>query len=494
MARLACANILALPLQILLRGHPDWADAPMAVLDRDHPGGRVLYVSRRARAARVRPGMRYAAALSLAPDLRAAPVEAHEIEQAVQKLVEVLRGLTPSVEPHPMRPGIFWLDAAGLGRIHRTDREWGAAVLRAIDAAGFRAVFVLGYTRFGTWAISGVVRGLQIIPSLDEERTRLGAVPVDRIGLPAEAVDTLHRFGVRTVAGFVDLTAADVASRLGHDAARLHALATSADALPVQATLDAEPIGDLRILDRPVSDAAGLLFLIRERLVELVATAEQRSARTQSIELKFRLDDRRNTHFTVSPATPSNDDEVLCDLISLRLSTLPLSAGVVEIGLELRVVPVEHGQVLLSLERPRRDFDAASRALARLRAELGENAVGVLRLSDGHLPEARWKWVPSVTVRPPRVAAAPSPMLTRRVLLKPRPLAPRERHEPDGWLVAGLEAGPVVRQSGPYIVAGGWWNREIHREYHYVETRRGDLLWVYWDRRRRVWFLHGTVE
>ena len=55
----------------------------------------------------------------------------------------------------------------------------------------------------------------------------------------------------------------------------------------------------------------------------------------------------------------------------------------------------------------------------------------------------------------------------------------------------GLEHGSVTRLAGPYIVSGGWWASEVHREYHYAETRRGECLWVYYDRHRRRWFLHG---
>jgi protein ImuB len=47
---------------------------------------------------------------------------------------------------------------------------------------------------------------------------------------------------------------------------------------------------------------------------------------------------------------------------------------------------------------------------------------------------------------------------------------------------------------GPYIVSGGWWNRSIHREYHFAETQKGELLWIFYDRSRRRWFLQGNVE
>jgi protein ImuB len=53
---------------------------------------------------------------------------------------------------------------------------------------------------------------------------------------------------------------------------------------------------------------------------------------------------------------------------------------------------------------------------------------------------------------------------------------------------------PVIRVTGPYLVSGGWWHREVTREYHFAETKDGQILWIYYDRRRRRWFVQGTVE
>jgi hypothetical protein len=61
-------------------------------------------------------------------------------------------------------------------------------------------------------------------------------------------------------------------------------------------------------------------------------------------------------------------------------------------------------------------------------------------------------------------------------------------------VLGGNVHGRVDHMTGPYIVSGGWWNREVHREYHYARTEDGEILWVYYDRRRRRWFLTGKVE
>ena len=117
------------------------------------------------------------------------------------------------------------------------------------------------------------------------------------------------------------------------------------------------------------------------------------------------------------------------------------------------------------------------------------------RLNEGHLPEANFTWEPLEGTVLPKPQNVKLRTAVRRILTTPIPL-PREPRNlrSEGWLVRGREDGLVTRLHGPYIVSGGWWMRETHREYYFAETRRGDLLWVYYDPGRRRWLLHGQVE
>ena len=145
----------------------------------------------------------------------------------------------------------------------------------------------------------------------------------------------------------------------------------------------------------------------------------------------------------------------------------------------------------------RRDLDAGARALARLRAEFGESAVAHARLREGHLPEAGFTWEPIERLRAPQARRVRVRTLVRRMHAPPLSLPPLPASERnDAWLDRGSadDYGRVVRFVGPYIVSGGWWVTAIHREYHFIETAHGDLLWAYYDRRRRKWLLQGTVE
>lgn len=83
--------------------------------------------------------------------------------------------------------------------------------------------------------------------------------------------------------------------------------------------------------------------------------------------------------------------------------------------------------------------------------------------------------------------------MVRRYFHPPIPLPMRSKHEPDGWILDFAD-GPVEEVLGPHVLHGGWWLREVRRDYYYARTRNGRWLWVYHDRRRRRWFLQGEVE
>ena len=107
--------------------------------------------------------------------------------------------------------------------------------------------------------------------------------------------------------------------------------------------------------------------------------------------------------------------------------------------------------------------------------------------------EARFSWEPLPKLESAQPRAVIVPPLVRRIRPKPLEL-PGPRHEPDGWLIMGPGEGPVDEITGPHVVAGGWWMRALERAYYFVRTRSGRLLWIFDDRRRRRWFLHGEVE
>ncbi|HOX25716.1 MAG TPA: DNA polymerase Y family protein [Candidatus Krumholzibacteria bacterium] len=486
-ARIACVDLPAWPLQLLLRRHPDWREGPAAVVAEDSPQAPLVWVNGAARRRGILPGLRYAAALSLAHDLRAGTVAARELAAAGERLHRHLRRYSPRVEAAGHEPGVFWLDAQGLDRLYGSPGAWAGRLHSSLVRADLAASVAVGFTRFGSYGLARTCRGVTVAATARDELAVLRRVPLVRLQLEPRLRDHLARLGVRTVGALCDLPEQGVGARFGAAAVELHRLARGAAFAPLQASCPVEPERAEEVLDEPESDAWRLLFLVKRALHPLLDRLADRLRAVTAAHLELWLADRAGTRLreTLRPAAPTLDAVLLLELIRLRLERLALTAGVERVVLALDDTAATAECLDLFAQQRRRDPAAAARALARVRAELGDAAVVRAELGSGHLPEARVRWAPldAPPAAPPAAALPPleigPPPLVRRLLARPRPVpAPR----------------PEFVCAGPFHLSGGWWRGEIRRAYCFVKVGGRELRWVFRDRRRRRWLLQGRVE
>ena len=509
MDRMACVDVPALPLQLLMRRHPGWAAQPAAVVDRDRPQGVIRWVNEAARRAGVLPGMSYAAGLSLAGALRAAEMPPGDVEAGVAAIAGLLRRFTPGIEPSGAHPGVFWLDASGLQPLFASLMDWARGVRAHLRAAGFRGRVVVGFTRFGTYALAraggeadrrGPDRGVAVLGDAAAERQAASRVPLRRLDVDPALCDALDKLGVRTLGAFLRLPAAGIRRRFGREAHRLHRQAAGDLIVPFQPAPAVEPLARHLDLDAPETDVQRLLFRVKQALDPLLGVMAARQEALAGLELRLRLDapaaaPRDERVERIRPAAPTLDVRQVLNLVHLRVEGLTLSAGVIEIDLTVSPARATREQLRLFQEETRRDLRAADRAVARIRAEFGDGAVVRAVLADGHLPEAAFAWLPLDRVVRPVPASAPAVVrpLVRRLFVAPRRVrSPRQRELNDR--VSRDLHGQAAGMCGPYVVSGGWWRTPIHREYYFAGAGGRAWSWIYYDRRRRAWFLQGAVE
>ena len=498
--KVACLDLPALPLQLVWREQPEMRAHPVVVIDEDRPQGSVLWACERARKTGVLVGQRYAHALSLCGALRARVVPPEQITNATDELRVALHALSPRVEPG--EPGTFWLDGDGLDRLF-PHAAWGATIARTVSELGLAGAVVVGFSRFATYAIARATRhGVTVLRSDADERAAAARVPLARLDIAPALRDALGRLGVTTIGQLVRLPGGGILERFGNDAHRLYQLAAGERWDPLVPVAPPEAPDERVLLDDEEHDIERLMFFIKspiDRLLDrLAARGRALAALHVELSLKHAVGDIELRAECIKPAAPTLDARVLVRLVHLRLTGMPPAAPVDAVRVWADDIAASREQLALFASKPRRDLRAADEALARVRAELGDDAVVRAVLRDGHLPEASFGWERLVHV----VAAQPQSgdekqvrPLVRRLFVRPQMLPPQARQvRDDGWLLSGLEHGAVVRIVGPYIVSGGWWAHELHREYHFAELKRGDCLWVYYDRNRRRWFWHGAVE
>jgi protein ImuB len=506
MGRLACVDVPALPLQLVSRRHPEWLGFPVAAVAEESLQARLLWVNEQARQLRILPGERYATALSLSGELRVEVVRSDEIRAAVRQIVDRLRDFSPKVEPCADEAGVFWLDGNGLKRLFRSATAWGRAVQDGLHELGFSARVVVGFTRYGTYAIarSHTAEAAEplVVESLAEEERAARTARLDRLGLPPEQRDDLTKLGVVTLGDFLALPAGGLRERFDEPAGRVHDLASGTAWTPFQPVSPAERLVAGIDLDFADDDLPRLLFLLKQLLDPLLARLAARREGARELSLRLGLDPPATRHEVIRPAQPAQAAQPILELVRLRLeSALPGKVKAMEA--ELIGAPLNREQTQLFTHTQRRDLDAANRALARLRAEFGPAAVARARMCEGHLPEAAFLWEPLERLEEERETTGTtgpmewggaSPLLIRRIFERPVAL-PAEGQIPEGnlrWVRNADER--IVDGAGPYVISGGWWIQSIHREYYFAHTQRGETLWIYYDRRRERWFLQGAVE
>lgn len=323
-----------------------------------------------------------------------------------------------------------------------------------------------------------------------------------------ETLDALGRLGVRTVDDLLRLPPGGLLERFGPAAERLHRQASGDLWTPLAPRPATEPVRRHLMLDAPEADAQRLLFTVKHILHPLLARLAVRGQALAALDLRLRLGKGGWSAQVIRPASPTLDAVRLADLVRLRLETVPVDAGVTEVYVGAAGTPAAPEQLSLLAEHPARDLEAGTRAIDRLRARYGDGVVVCAVLRDGHLPEARFGWEPVAHLRLPRPRLG-TRSLIRRIFERPVPLHARTAAAPlredrvhgEPPVVGAPPAGRpaagnhvIDAVAGPFIVSGGWWVRETHRTYYFMEGAQGELWWVFHDQVRRRWYLHGQVE
>ncbi|HLC43349.1 MAG TPA: DNA polymerase Y family protein, partial [Methylomirabilota bacterium] len=355
-ARWACVDIPAFPLQLLLRRNPEWRAYSAAVVEEDKPQAPILWVNEKARQFGILPGLRYAAGLSLTADLRAGVVSAAEIEKEVKLLAEQLMRFTPEVEPCFEEPGVFWLNAAGLDRLYASLDKWARLIVAELERAGFRATVVVGFTRFGSYAIARARQGVVMIDNPSKERENARRVQLDRLNIAPDFRDTLLKLGVRSVGALLSLPAEGIHERFGPEAYRLYRMAAGDLWAPLQPHPAEEPIRQSLAFDDPESDVMRLLFLVKQLLHPLLTALAAREEALAELSLRLLLYKRDWGEERIRPAAPTLNVTQLMDLVRLRLEAVELPAGVVQIELTAHGIPATREQLRFFVEQPRRDL------------------------------------------------------------------------------------------------------------------------------------------
>lgn len=186
---------------------------------------------------------------------------------------------------------------------------------------------------------------------------------------------------------------------------------------------------------------------------------------------------------SISTAQPLQQYPSIIDLTRLKLDKLTLRSPIEALVLHCDQITYEqHNQQDLFT---RNDNHPPSHLLNLLAARLHDQSFYGLSTNDQHQPELAQ--LPTEA----NLAGADKVELS----LPPRPTF--LLHKPPPLKVQGKQLSwrsPIKLLQGPERIETGWWFIPINRDYYIGQDQEHRLLWIFFDRLNKGWYLAGVFN
>jgi protein ImuB len=501
-------------------------EAPIALLE----AHRIVSVNAAAEAQGVKPGLKRATALALAPKIVLGQADPARDAATLWPVACAALAFTPSVSLQPAAAHAAAPDTVLL-EVQASLRYFGGLerLLRCIEAAlqplGHAVRIAVAATAQGA-ALLARVEPAPRCTDLAATRRALEEVPVWLLGPGREHWESLQGMGLRKLGDLLGLPRTGLARRFSE------AMLTEIDAALGRRPDPREPIvlppvfeSRLELFSRADTTEQLLhgAFVLLERLIawlsaqhafvrrfKLLMQHEARwSAGSQTGDLRPRA-----TALEIALAEPSRDSAHLLVLLRERLGRMELPAPTLELCLQAEDISKRPPPNIELFATSGSEQEGLTRLIERLQARLGVEQVQRLVDLEDHRPErasamraaeavavgrsksAGKKPVGAKRARISPPAAGDGAPATRPVWLQlPEPLAEKNSRP-------FFEGRPLQLLSGPERIEAGWWDSALAgRDYFIAEAADGALIWIYRERlplARSVeradeagWFLQG---
>jgi protein ImuB len=584
MSPFACIYVPNFLIAAALRSDRELLGHPIAIFEGKPPLEKIIAVSEKAASLNIAPGMTKAQA-EICPELVLRQRSLIQENSTHTALLDCAQSFSPCVED--AASDTVLLDLAGMESLFGSltkishamaDRATALGLHANIAAASNPDTALLAARGMTVAPASGRLSREHPGPALDsapkvvvipagKEAECLGPLPVevlfpdqlagDQKEEAHRLLETLERWGIRTLGALAALPNVALSERLGQQGFALEQLARGA-AVRTLVPVEAPRVFEEAIeLEHPIVLLEPLAFLLNHLLDQLCARLASRALATQELRLTLELshltgiDDeyenigipsecdgadepklvrgqppaavprsqapllsRQPTKFvrTLHLPLPMLDPKVFLKLLQLDLNAHPPGAPIVKIHLFAEPAHPRSAQGGLFLP-PSPEPEKLELTLARIAGIVGEQKVGAVEMLDTHHPEGfrMRRFVAEVAPKVPQQrnpdsasidAATEKSAITALRRFRPalRAHVTLENGQPMGVTCRGKKEvqGDVLWRAGPWRFSGDWWKHEAwSRDEWDLALRNGGSIAFYrlvHDRLAGDWFIEGTYD
>lgn len=502
-------------LQAALRHEPELFLRPVALLDAELRS--VCQLTSWARSAGVCEGLTSTQALARCSTVLIRPRSLVKESSATEILLECAYGFSPNIES--TAPGICTLDLKGLQNVLPTScrqnlnvilecsekisafsadkmsaAPWAQKIIRQLAALNLRAQ--IGIAENPDLALHAA-KIAQPFFAVEDSNEFLSGLPVESIEPPADILNVLRRWGIRTLGEFTALQKEKLVERLGADAIELFERATANLVRPLILVRPQDSFEESVEFEHEIETLQPLLFILRRFIEQLSRRLELFYFVAQEIQLCLTLSsgDKLDYHFRVP--SPTRNVETLFRMLQTHLESIQTDSSIVALHLSAKPAKPEHFQFGL-FETALRDPNQFYETLAQLSSLVGADRVGTPVLEDTFHPDI-FRMGP-VNFESDRTFVSKSPPSNRALGLPlrrfrpPFPATVEVRASKPVLLHSEKFIGPIAKASGPFRLSGNWWepNQLWDRDEWDIETAQGELFRVFTQ--NGEWFVEGVFD
>jgi protein ImuB len=500
---------------------------------------RIVSANAPARQLGVKPGLKRATALALAPGLTLAHADPRRDACALDAVAHTALAFTPNVTIQPANdaagadataPDTVLLEVQGSLRYFGGLERLLQRLQRVLAPLGHRLHLANAPTALGAALLARVHRRFDGI-DLPATQRSLDAAPVWLLGPGRAHWEALQGMGLRVLADLRALPRSGVARRFG--AELLDELDRAYGAKPdPRVALVPPPAFESRLELFARADSAEQVLhgagILLDRLIAWLA-AQHAFVRRFTLVMQHEPRWRRQDDGTLTPpetalelalAEPSRERAHLLALLRERLARFALPAPTLELRLHAADIAQRAAPNVELFPTPRSEREGLLRLIERLQARLGHEKVQSLAAVDDHRPELATVVRPAdarVVSRGRGASRSEAAQASPTRLREQQPAVRYEDAEPAPglrvrpvWLMASegeplqkrdaqplLDGRPLLLVSGPERIESGWWDmRLVERDYFIAQQPDGALVWIYRTRQLASkpspgWFLQG---
>lgn len=337
-------------------------------------------------------------------------------------------------------------------------------------------------------------RGAQPSAVVYDAGAFVSGLPVEALEPPEDLLAILRDWGIHRVGEFLALPKGETIERLGPAAEVLRRKVSGRNKRLLRLVREVPEYAEAADFDREIETVEPLLFLLRRFLDGLCERLRDVYRVAQTMALCLPLEDGSRHERTFCIPVPTANVEVLFRTLHTHLEGLKLARRPIGVRLNIQATLPAKDQLRL-FESALRDPNRFGETLAKLKAFLGNESVGVPARNDTHRPDsyALANCFPAEIETGKKPACEPPRGLSLR---RYRPALPSTVQIRDGRpasMASSAACGIVHECAGPYRLSGNWWDSERWQQEEWdVALAQGGLYRL--SHHRTVWKVEGCYE